>query len=273
MRFIAGIATVVAVISTGGIAAAEAPATPFETLTACPASTRTDPPVLLIPGTNATVDKSLGPVREALIADGRCVYSLEYDSTQPISDSVTYFTSAVERIQEANPGQRIEVIGKSQGALIARAVSLKFADRAVHPIRTVIAISGPQHGVGTVAGIEVPSKAARALPPELPFPTPAVRDMLAGSAYLSELNNGPMTAPEVRYVMTATSYDRTVTPYTSAFIDAPNVTNILVQDGCPEDHTGHIAGSTDPRTTDLVLHALDPVRHPTIRCAANNDGR
>ena len=48
--------------------------------------------------------------------------------------------------------------------------------------------------------------------------------------------------------MTATSYDRTVTPYTSAFIDAPNVTNILVQDGCPEDHTGHIAGSTDPNS-------------------------
>ncbi|MFE9786977.1 hypothetical protein ACFYO7_16510 [Nocardia salmonicida] len=54
-------------------------------------------------------------------------------------------------------------------------------------------------------------------------------------------------------------------PYTSAFIDAPNVANILVQDGCPEDHTGHIAGSTDSRTTDLGLHALDPVRHPTIR--------
>lgn len=101
----------------------------------------------------------------------------------------------------------------------------------------------------------------------------ALADMVAGSPFPTELNSGPMTAADVRYTMIATRDDAIVTRYTSAFIDAANVTNILVQDGCPQDRTGHIAGSTDPRTIDLALNALDPHKHPALRCVANDDRR
>lgn len=97
--------------------------------------------------------------------------------------------------------------------------------------------------------------------------------MLIGSPYLTTLNSGPMTAPTVRYTMIATETDKIVTPYTSGFIDAPNVTNVLLQDGCPQDRAGHLTESTDPRTVDLTLHALDPVRHPQVRCLPNTDER
>ncbi|MFJ4651343.1 esterase/lipase family protein [Nocardia sp. NPDC088792] len=274
MRAIAAVAVLLTVSGIAGAGSATArpapqPDTPLAGIAACPAGTRGDAPVLLIHGTGATVEKSFGAVRQALLDDGRCVYGLDYDSTRPLSDSVDYFAAAVDRITAVNDGAPVDVIGKSQGALIARAVSLKFTDRQENPVRSVIAVSGPQYGV-TLAGMTL-GAAAAALPPDIPFPTPALRDMLAGSPYLTDLNSGPMTAPGVAYTMIASRDDEMVTPYTAAFIDAPNVTNILLQDGCPEDHSGHLAESTDPRSVDLVLHALDPQRHTRIRCTANDE--
>ncbi|MGF6888645.1 triacylglycerol lipase [Nocardia sp. GAS34] len=223
--------------------------------------------MLLIHGTNTTVEKSLGPVRAGLLDDGRCVYGLEYDSRQPLATSVEYFVAAVERILEVNDSAAISLVGKSQGGFIARAVSLKFADRQVDPIKKAVAISGPQHGVSmTVAGIDI-APLARQVPP-LHELMPAAVDMLAGSRYLNTLNSGPMTAPGVAYTMIASRYDDIITPYTSSFIDEPNVTNRTVQDGCPEDRAGHVAASDDPRTIDLALQAVDPGQHRTLRCTA-----
>ncbi|MGW5924089.1 esterase/lipase family protein [Nocardia fluminea] len=269
-----GVALLVAGGSCGGVATAEPTppvTTPLTAIDACPIGSIDDVPVLLIHGTNATVEKSLGPVRQALLEDGRCVYGLEYDSMQPISSSVGYFTAAVERIREVNHAATIDVVGKSQGALIARAVSLEFTDP--HPLRHVVAISGPQHGVThTVAGVDITPLGARTSALNL-LDRAAVRDMLVGSPYLTELNSGPMTAPGVRYTMLASQYDQIVAPHTIAFVDGANVTNVLIQDGCPEDRAGHLAESTDPRTVDLVLNALDPARHPAVRCVPNNDER
>ncbi|MRH90816.1 hypothetical protein GFY24_25825 [Nocardia sp. SYP-A9097] len=269
MRTLATTTAALAILGTvsgpGTALAAPAMPTPLDTLTACPAQTRADPPVLLIHGTNATVETSLGPVRQALLDDGRCVYGLDYDSSGSVATSVTYFAAAAERIAALNTVDAVDLVGKSQGALIARAASLEFTGRQANPIRSVVAVSGPQYGVDP-AGIPVAPLAAL-----VPPGTSALTDVVAGSPYLTTLNRGPVVAPGVRYTMIASRDDRIVTPYTSAFIDAPGVTNIVLQDGCPQDHAGHLAESTDPRTVDLVLHALDPDRHPTIRCTLNED--
>ncbi|MEV6072385.1 alpha/beta fold hydrolase [Nocardia sp. NPDC052001] len=278
MRAIAGLSATLAVASmvcAPGAVADPAPpgATPLASLDACPPGNRGEPPVLLIHGTNASVEKSLGPTRQALLDDGRCVYGLDYDSMQPVSTSVDYFAAAVDRIIELNPRTTVDVVGKSQGALIARAVSLKFTDPERNSIRRVVSISGPQHGVTeVVGGIDITALGA-GTPVFNLLRRDALRDMLIGSPYLSALNAGPLTAPNVRYTMIATETDRLVTPYTSGFIDAANVTNVLLQDGCPQDRAGHLAESTDPRTIDLTLHALDPTRHPEVRCLPNTDER
>lgn len=274
--FSVGVALAVAGGGCAGVAAA-APAspeaTPLTAIEACPASSAGGVPILLIHGTNATVEKSLGPVQQALLEDGRCVYGLEFNSMQPLSASVDYFAGAVDRIREVNHVTAIDVVGKSQGALIARAVSVRSADRATPPLRHVVAISGPQHGVSqTVAGVDITPIGARTPLFNL-IDRAAMRDMLVGSPFMTELGRGPMTAPGVHYTMLASRYDQIVTPYSNAFVDEPNVKNILIQDGCEEDRAGHLAESTDPRTVDLVLNALDPVRHPVVRCVPNTDER
>ncbi|WP_186382868.1 hypothetical protein [Amycolatopsis rhizosphaerae] len=50
-----------------------------------------------------------------------------------------------------------------------------------------------------------------------------------------------------------------VTPYTSSFpAAAPNVTNRLLQDFCPNDDTEHVGISYDKAAIQLVLNGLDP---------------
>ncbi|MEU6586520.1 hypothetical protein [Nocardia sp. NPDC046763] len=243
---------------------------PVSEITPCPAGTAAEHPILLIHGTGRTVEQSLGPTRQALIDDGRCVYGVDYDSWGPVSESVDLVTSVADRILAVNGAASLDLVGKSQGGLIARAVSLRFSDRPTNPIDQVVAISGPQLGTGTAGSggagalLQAVPNLATALLPQ------AVIDLTPDSPYIATLNSGPLTAPGVRYTMIGSSYDELVSPAV-AFIDASNVTNILLQDGCPIDHAGHAAEATDPRTIDLTMHTLDPDRHPDIRCTANNN--
>ncbi|MFJ9371395.1 esterase/lipase family protein [Nocardia sp. NPDC101769] len=256
----------------GALAVAPASAAPqtdsqISEITPCAAGTAAEHPVLLVHGTGRTVEQSLGPTRQALVDDGRCVYGVDYDSWGPVSDSVDLVTTVADRILAVNGATSLDLVGKSQGGLIVRAVSLRFTDRPANPIDQVVAISGPQLGSGT-SGIGALVQAAPNLAAAV-LPRAAV-DMTPGSPFLTALNSGPLTAAGVRYTMIGSSYDELVSP-TVAFIDGPNVTNILIQDGCPIDHAGHAAEATDPRTIDLTMHTLDPDRHPDIRCAANNN--
>ena len=55
-----------------------------------------------------------------------------------------------------------------------------------------------------------------------------------------------------------TTHDEVVTPYTNAFLNGPNVTNILLQDQCPNDPVGHIGIFTDSPALQDVMNQLGP---------------
>ncbi len=61
--------------------------------------------------------------------------------------------------------------------------------------------------------------------------------------------------------MIESRYDEVVTPYTSAFLSGPGVTNILLQDQCPLDFGEHLSMPYDHIADADVLTALDPA-HP-----------
>ncbi|MDQ6834737.1 MAG: lipase, partial [Actinomycetota bacterium] len=82
------------------------------------------------------------------------------------------------------------------------------------------------------------------------------------SGFLHRLNAPPEAPRRVRYTVIATRYDEVATPYTTAFLAGSNVTNILLQQQCPEDLIEHTAISYDSIALHDVLNALDP-RHAT----------
>jgi triacylglycerol esterase/lipase EstA (alpha/beta hydrolase family) len=60
--------------------------------------------------------------------------------------------------------------------------------------------------------------------------------------------------------------DKVVTPYMSAFLSGPGVTNILLQDQCRLDFGDHLSMPYDHIAAADVLNALDPANPRTPRC-------
>src|SRR5437764_12217643 len=96
------------------------------------------------------------------------------------------------------------------------------------------------------------------------------QQQLAGSAFLAKLNAGGDTLPGVRYTVIETRFDEVVTPFQSAFLSGPAVTNILLQNSCPLDLTGHVSIAMDPNALGWVMNALDPTVPPPA-CTAFPD--
>ena len=88
----------------------------------------------------------------------------------------------------------------------------------------------------------------------------------SGSAFLQNLNAGGDTVPGVDYTVIETEYDEVVTPYTSAFLSGRHVTNITLQNQCPDDFSEHLTTPYDPNALHDVLNALDPATATPVQC-------
>jgi triacylglycerol esterase/lipase EstA (alpha/beta hydrolase family) len=95
---------------------------------------------------------------------------------------------------------------------------------------------------------------------------PSCEEQFVGSAFLANLNAGGDTVPGVSYTVIETRYDEVVTPYTSAFLSGPDVTNIELQQQCPLDASEHLATPFDHIALRDVLNALDPAHAQTPSC-------
>ena len=93
-----------------------------------------------------------------------------------------------------------------------------------------------------------------------------------GSAFIKKLfGEGEPLEPGVRYVVIETNNDEVVTPYTNAFLHGPGVTDILVQEQCPRDETGHIGITEDSPALANVLNQLGP-DDPSFKARCENFG-
>ncbi|MFX0573821.1 alpha/beta fold hydrolase [Nocardia nepalensis] len=241
--------TAVAVVACGSRPAS---ADPADGIAGCPTGSRADEPVVLVHGWQPLssfgqdgASRSMGELESVLRTDGRCVYRPDYDSDADPEQLVEQFTDAVHKILEVNHASSVDLVGHSYGGLIVRAVSMRFTDEA-NLVNKVIAISGPQTAPGRLSGLNPAAK-----------------------SYIQSLNSGPSpVAASVQYTMIATHEDQISVPPDIAFLNAPNVHNIWLQDGCPQDRSGHITEMRDPRLIGLVTNALDPNLHPAIPCEA-----
>jgi hypothetical protein len=87
-----------------------------------------------------------------------------------------------------------------------------------------------------------------------------------GSSFLEELNAGGETVPGPSYTVIETKYDTVVTPYTSAFLSGPNVTNITLQEQCNRDLVDHVGIIYDAVALRDALNALDPAHATPPAC-------
>jgi len=220
-------------------------------------------PVVLVHGTfgNASNFAVLSP---QLAAAGFCVFALNYGcqnmqqlvcATGPIEESAGQLSSFVDRVLAATGAARVDIVGHSQGGMMPR-YYLKFLGGTAR-VHRLVGLAPSNHGT-TLDGLQNLAAALAGA-----ADCDACLQQLAGSSFLARLNAGGDTLLGVQYTVIETRFDEVVTPFTSAFLSGSAVTNILLQDHCVLDGTGHVSIVADPNALGWVRSALDPsVRAP-----------
>lgn len=225
-------------------------------------------PVVLTHGTVENMTYNWFSLSPRLANEGYCVFAFNYGQdtglgvglpgayptggTAPVKQSAVELASFVDSVRNATGSGKVDIVGHSQGGMMPREYlkSLGGAEK----VDKLVGLSPSNHGTN-VDGL--------ALLPGVPLLLKeglgdSVHDQMYNSEYLAGLNAGGDTVPGVDYTVIETRYDEIVTPYTSAFLDGPNVTNILLQDGCEVNATDHLGIAFDRRAEQYVVNALDP---------------
>lgn len=250
-------------------------------------------PVVLIHGTWENAYDNWSGLAPQLAADGYCVFAPNYGraeildkggvgtvlpntfGTGDIAASAGEIAAFVDRVLEATGTREVDLVGHSQGGLLARQY-LAYNGGAEKVDKTVT-LGATNHGT-TLSGIANLNRFIGGLGLDL---DPALDYVIGeagtqqqyGSPLLTRLNERGDTVPGVDYTVVATEYDEVTTPYDSTFLTAgegATVSNVTVQDGCAPDHSDHISMSYSPRVVDIVRDALDPGSVPEKRCTPNS---
>jgi triacylglycerol esterase/lipase EstA (alpha/beta hydrolase family) len=203
-------------------------------------------PVVLVHGTFGDMTGSWGVLSPVLSSLGYCVFALDYGhrGTDPVEDSAAQLGAFVDRVLAATGASHVLVVGHSQGGMMPR-YWMRFLGGAAR-VRGLVGLSPSNHGTA----VPVAPTAGR-------NGCPACAEQVAGSDLLRRLNAGGDTLPGVNYTVVETAWDEVVTPYTSAFLSGPRVTDVTLQARCPLDPVEHVGIVDDPVAVQWVIDALD----------------
>jgi len=246
----------------------------------CRPSAHKPRPVVLVHGTSGSGTTNWATYGPLLHNEGYCVFTLTYGALPgtawPISElgglsdirrvSVPQVADFVDRVLAATGAEQVDLVGHSQGTLVSGMVAKLERPGRVH---TVASIAPLWEGTGELATEHVLNRLPGGRAQAEQILPPVLEQMFPGSALLAELwSGGSPYAPGVRYLNVATRYDEAIWPYTSGLVPGPLTTNVVVQDGCEQNLSEHVAVAADPRAADYVLAALDPTTPRTPRCVA-----
>lgn len=204
-------------------------------------------PVILVNGTFENMAKNWSVLSPKLASAGYCVFSLNYgnNATGPIEDSAHELADFTDKVLAATKAPKADFVGHSQGGMMPR-YYLKFLGGAA---KTGELIGIVPSNYGTTTPLASPSGVA----------CPACAEQVQGSDFLNHLNAGDDTPAGPDYTVITTTHDEVVTPYTNAFLhDEParSLSNITLQDRCPNDPIDHDQSPNDPVVAQWVLNAL-----------------
>ncbi|MEV8019386.1 alpha/beta fold hydrolase [Streptomyces sp. NPDC086554] len=203
-------------------------------------------PVVLVNGTFKLMAENWAKLSPKLKEAGHCVFAFNYGklATAPVPQSAEELKDFVEAVRGATGAAKVDLVGHSQGGMMAR-YYVKFLDGA-DKVDDLIGIAPSNHGT------------THPLTKPLGVLCPACTDQMAGSELLAKLNMGTETPAGPDYTVITTRYDEVVVPYTSALLSGPKeyVTNVVLQDRCPLDPFMHDQATKDPVVAQWVLDAL-----------------
>ncbi|MDP9797285.1 triacylglycerol esterase/lipase EstA (alpha/beta hydrolase family) [Catenuloplanes nepalensis] len=200
---------------------------------AAPAQAATTSPVILIHGYNsstATWDPLVTRLKAAGYASGD-VHTFGYHYRQSNVTTAARLADYVEKVREDHGGVKVDLVGHSMGAVIARYYVRDLGGAEV--VDDLVSLAGPHHGtrVLTICRFDA-----------------SCREMLPGSAFLRALNAGDETPGDVAYRTFYSKCDLIVVPYASALLDGAQNTNV----GC----VGHTEFRLVPSIAEQIIKEL-----------------
>lgn len=248
---------------------------------ACKPSAAHPYPVVLVHGTFENAFDNWSGLAPVLKKAGYCVFALNYGesapralmkATGPIAASAKQLATYVDKVLAATGAAKVDLVGHSQGGGLMAEWYLRFEGGAAK-VHHLVGINPSNHGTtasGTIHLLDAALDVAGHVGKPLGLDSPAAKDQTIGSPVLQQLYAKGDTEPGVAYTTIVSRTDLVVTPYTNQFLTAgpgATVRNILLQDVCPLDLTGHVGGPYDPNVYQLVRNALDPAHAEPVRCA------
>lgn len=121
-------------------------------------------------------------------------------------------------------------------------------------------MASPSYGGGTFYGLGT-------IAAQVPGATDIIADEFSvalvqqaqGSELLTELNNPPTdTVPGVEYTTIGTRVDEVIQPPSNVALHGPGAVNLVIQDLCPDNLTGHFNMPYDNFSLALIRQTLDP---------------
>jgi pimeloyl-ACP methyl ester carboxylesterase len=226
-------------------------------------------PVLLVPGTGASAkDNFSWNYEPALNQRGTpwCAVTFPYNGNGDIQVNGEYVVYAI-RTMHARAGRRISVIGHSQGGMVPR-WALRFWPDTRSMVDDVIGFAPSNHGT-TQTQFSCTNSCLV-----------ANWQQAYMSNFIRALNSYQETFPGVSYTDVYTHNDEIVRPNSddtgssSLHGGGGRITNVAVQDVCPNDSSDHdLLGTVDPVAYALAIDALDndgpanPAHVPLSTCA------
>lgn len=229
-------------------------------------------PVILAHGTDASAYTDWSAIGPRLVDEGFCVFALNYGGkpgavsfgTEDIVLSAHQFAAFVDRVRAATGAPQVDLVGFSQGANMTRYYINKLGGAPA--VATWVGLASPTYGGVMYGLVPVAQQIPGALTVAEKTISVAAVQQAQGSPFMLDLNAGGDTVPGVRYVTIGSRVDEMIQPFGNIALRGPGVENIVVQDRCPADLTGHFHMVYDPFVAQLVLEVLDPDHAPEPVC-------
>lgn len=240
-------------------------------------------PVVLAHGASANMTVNWVTISPLLANNGYCVFALTYGvpagtpfpldqigGRNRMEQSAVELSAFIDRVLAATGAAEVDIVGHSEGSLMPN-YYVKFLGGA-SKVHHYVGLTPLWRG-SNVAGLGTLTSLGRllGLGPVIDLLVDPVfasgPQFLTGSEFIRRMNQGPVAVPGVTYTMVMTRYDEAVVPYTSGFLNAPNATNVVLQNICPQDFAGHGMVGFDPNASQVILNALDPAHARPISCA------
>ncbi|SEB32356.1 Lipase (class 2) [Amycolatopsis tolypomycina] len=268
------LAVLTAALTFGAIAPAVAEAAPSSGWNdwGCRPSAAHPEPVVLVHGLGANDTVNWFFHAPKIAAQGYCVFSLTYGTgilgpgvggLASMRDSAAQLGRFVDKVTATTGAAKVDIVGHSEGSTMP-AYYLKYGGAA--KVAHFVGFGANYRGT-TLGGLGALAKALLTTVPGLATvlrtACGACSEYLAPSAFLDDLARGGVHVAGPTYTSIVSRYDEVVTPYTSGILGEPGTTDIVLQDFCSADASGHLSQAIDPNVTGLILHALDASYAPT----------